>query len=438
MNSRFRLFAIVSLIALAAGPTSHAELDGPLRLPDDDAPDVVRDLGLPEDRLAFAIAPDASAAAVALAHPSHAKKSLVRLALEGGGEVGEWEIRGIVRALRFGPEGAALFGVVGVPAKKGISDAYLMRIEAGSKRYDRLISLPSSASDLDNWTARGSILVACRNELRSVLLPAGRSGPLYWVRGENPAIASLPGGDRVLVGQPEEILLVDLSDPHDEDRMPVRDRIRIPGPPAGISAAPDGSAALVRLTGGRTFTVKLDPLVLQDAGNSDAIAWLGRPVPPPPPPPEAAAAPEAMPAIEPPAPREPPPKAGPTPEPPAVKQVPEKTPPGPEEPPPAPREEVVRIDSSRGTVEGAVDGPAAGKVLAVVLLGPDNILREAARIAPGADGAWQAGSLDPGIYRVVLDGGGGVVLATDPPFRVVEVEAGVRKRLPPIRVLRAR
>ena len=60
--------------------------------------------------------------------------------------------------------------------------------------------------------------------------------------------------------------------------------------------------------------------------------------------------------------------------------------------------------------------------MAVVLRGPNNILHEAQRVKPKSDGTWRASGLQPGRYRVQLDGGGDSVLVTDPPFLVVDVE----------------
>jgi hypothetical protein len=88
-------------------------------------------------------------------------------------------------------------------------------------------------------------------------------------------------------------------------------------------------------------------------------------------------------------------------------------------------------------VSGHIDGPAADRVAAVVLLGPDNILREAQRVRPGSDGWWWADGLQPGRYRIQLDGGGETVLLTQPPFVLLEIEAGKPVRAAEIRVLEA-
>ena len=62
-------------------------------------------------------------------------------------------------------------------------------------------------------------------------------------------------------------------------------------------------------------------------------------------------------------------------------------------------------------------------MIAVVLRGPDNLLREAARIRPSEDGSWSIDGLEPGRYRIQLDAGGSRVLVTRPAFRTVSIEA---------------
>jgi hypothetical protein len=72
-------------------------------------------------------------------------------------------------------------------------------------------------------------------------------------------------------------------------------------------------------------------------------------------------------------------------------------------------------------VSGAIGGLGERQVAFVVLLGPDNILREARRLRPGANGRWRVDGLPPGRYRIQIAGEGGGVLVTDPPFHVVDV-----------------
>jgi hypothetical protein len=61
--------------------------------------------------------------------------------------------------------------------------------------------------------------------------------------------------------------------------------------------------------------------------------------------------------------------------------------------------------------------------VAVVFLGPDNVLREAARAIP-SDRRWEIEGLEPGRYRVQIDGGGSRVLITEPPFLILDIAEG--------------
>ena len=74
----------------------------------------------------------------------------------------------------------------------------------------------------------------------------------------------------------------------------------------------------------------------------------------------------------------------------------------------------------RAQVGGRVSGLTEG-IMEVVFFGPNNILREAARVRPSADGAWSMDGLAPGRYRIQLDGGGQRVLVTEPPFLVLDI-----------------
>jgi hypothetical protein len=346
------------------------------------------------------------------------------------------------------------------------------------------------------------------------------------------------------VGQELWIVLIDLSDTQGPDGMPIREKLDVPAPVTRIMPSPEGDAALVRLDDGRVFTLRLDPMRLEDERSADWIAWTGEPVaygpavtaPPvaektepvePAPTPVAGVpsdpevprdAPEPAPAPEevveteavssPPtpepevvqttaAPPEPAPEiverrpaqAEPKPEVPekaaapaavavapvVVREPPEEEPSPVEEPPvpepapvvigeataeepkvkaepgatvdtsaptppePAPAEPVTgtttaSADPSKGDAEGKLTGPALSEVVAVVLHGPNNIMREAARTRPESDGTWSAFGLEPGRYRVLIDGGGGRVLQTQPAFRTIEVKAGSRVMVEAIEV----
>jgi len=111
--------------------------------------------------------------------------------------------------------------------------------------------------------------------------------------------------------------------------------------------------------------------------------------------------------------------------PPAKPEAPGPTPGA--EPPAATAEAAAQIG---GRVLGEFDGPVW-----VVLLGPDNMLNEAGRVALRDDGSWQTSGLPPGGYRVQLDGGGNRVLITEPPFLLLDLAADQPLRAPEIRIL---
>lgn len=76
---------------------------------------------------------------------------------------------------------------------------------------------------------------------------------------------------------------------------------------------------------------------------------------------------------------------------------------------------------SPGRIAGRVEGFEAGRTLFVTVLGPDNLLREAARVAVSPDGSFQIDGLKPGRYRVQPTGGGDSAIVSEPRFRSVEI-----------------
>lgn len=423
-----RLSLPLVLIVLLSGP-SLAE--GPLRLPPDDPPPALGAL-LALDPLGHALAvtisDDGALAAGAFEHPTKNKSSLVRITREDG--VREIDVRGSIVALELDSSGRVLYAVANRPGKQEPAEAWLVTVDLETGKSARTVTLPTSASDVDRWIGGGALLIACRDEVRTVLLPQVRTGPLFWIAGENAAVASIAGGDFALVGQESGIVLVNLSDPQGREQLPVRERVATPAPVDRIAAAPDGSGAVARLNDGRTFMVRLDPLGLDPLdGASDVVLWPGRS-----PEPQA----DAQPAVVEAAAQEPaaapidPPAAAvvavaPPEEPTAPVQDPEPTPPAAES----------ASSADLGELQGLVTGAEAEQVVAVILLGPDNILREAKRVVPRPDGSWEALDLKPGRYRVVLDGGGKHVLITEPSFRTVEIVAGLRAEVEAIEALRS-
>ncbi|HYV85775.1 MAG TPA: hypothetical protein VFB49_07695 [Patescibacteria group bacterium] len=86
----------------------------------------------------------------------------------------------------------------------------------------------------------------------------------------------------------------------------------------------------------------------------------------------------------------------------------------------APNEETPRAPA---TLAGKVTGDAA-RVRAVVLYGPNNILKEFARVRPGADGTWSVPLPPAGAYRVLLVGDGSTPLPVKPGYIALKVVEG--------------
>ncbi|HET8946055.1 MAG TPA: hypothetical protein VFQ07_03665 [Candidatus Polarisedimenticolia bacterium] len=74
----------------------------------------------------------------------------------------------------------------------------------------------------------------------------------------------------------------------------------------------------------------------------------------------------------------------------------------------------------RGRVTGKIEGART-----IVLYGPDNILKEATRVAVQPDGTWSLPLPAPGHYRIVAIGDGSTPIPVVPSFRTVNVRAGI-------------
>jgi len=387
------------------------------------------------DALAVAFDPAGARAAVAISASTKEPRSIVRLYASDRASAIEVSIAGVVRALVWPADTGGLFAIVHRPARRGPGEAHLVLVDPEAPRPRELRLLPSSASGLDVWSAARSLVIAAEDEIRSFHLDGLRSGPLYRIPGRNLAVASLAGSNLMLIGQASEILLVDLGDPPGLEQMPVRERTAVPAPVRAIAVSADATDALAAFEDGRTWSLAFGPLRLARDLDSDAIVvGVGRgsaqaPVPvaplvlPAPPPiaaPDAAntviaETPPSAPEIAQPPPHESQPTAI------APSATPQATPP-PEirTRPPAPS--VVEPPIVRTSLlSGLVSGPAHGEVAWVVVLGPSSLLREAARVPVDPSGIWHVERLEPGRYRVQLDGGSAGTIVSDPPFVMVEV-----------------
>jgi hypothetical protein len=424
-----RIHAALGVLLAGALAASAA----PVRVPGSAHPAAVVALGALDGIAALAVADDGSAAVGAFAS-AKAGRSIVRFARADGGAPAEIPVRGRVRALRFARDGESFFVVAAREPKRGPHETFLVRVETATLDASREIVLPRGAADADGPDG-ATLLVVSDAELRTFRLPALTSGRLYRIDGRGRAIAAIPGTRRVLIGREDGIALVDLDDPQTRDGLGARARLATGAPVVALAIAPDAAAALARLEDGRVVRFRVEPLgdAVED-GTARAIAWPGEraqaPVPEPerPAPPKPEPVPPPLPEPEPPPVPRPVPPAEPAPVP-EPEPSPEPEPPPPPEPSPEPSFGVARpaepvVASAEAGLRGRVTGGASAEVVAVVVFGPDNMLREAARVRPGPDGAWSATGLAPGAYRIVLDGGGGKVLEVRPAFRTVRLGAG--------------
>ena len=336
-------------------------------------------------------------------------RSTIRLYPSGTDEPAQITMPGVVRDLLFAPGGESLFALFHIPSKKRPGDVDLLLINATSLKTQRRMRMPPSALGLAYWPDGEALLIVCAHEIRSVLLPDLRSGPLYRVIGVNTSATVLDGA-RLLVGREDGLSLIDLRDPPGEDQMPVRLRIDTDQPVVQLAANRDGSEILVRMLEGEIASVDLAARALAPE-LGDGVLPI-RPWPPRESVPDLPQEFEPVAQAETAPPPPPDPEPQPEPEPEIVVEEPTVV------PPPVP------VDHTGPAPQGAgrLSGPGAEAVSAVVLCGPDHILREATRVTPDGDGRWRVEGLQPGRYRIQLVADGDRMPVADPPFRVVEIE----------------
>lgn len=380
---------------------------------------------------ASAVAVDSTGSRAAAAFPSGRKghEAIVRIASTGDPSPTTVDLPGEVRALRFLPDGS-LLAVVARRSKRRPPETHVYEIVQGSNRARRRVLVPHSARGLTLSPDAASVLVACDDEIRTFAFPAWTSGPLYRLLGENRAIEPL-GGSRYVVAAGRRVVVLDLGDPPGEEQMPVRATIEATAPVIDVAVLADAPRVAVRLADGGTPArydlpdlSTIEPTRARPTDGQPPVVTEIRAVPTPEPEtvpepesiPEPATVPEPERAPEPEtAPEtEPIPEPETTPEPETIPDL-ETTP----ETEPIPETEPA---PSSCRIEGAVTGPTRDAVRWIVAYGPDNVLREAARVPVGPDGSYCIGTLAPGGYRLVPDGGGDRVVECDPAFRFVRIE----------------
>ncbi len=396
------LLCVALLVAFI--PTFAAE---PIVIPGEIPPSLAA-LGDLSRVAAVAVSPDASRAAAAF--PAGKEDDETRVAVSGLTE--GWILDGKALVLRWSPSGGTLLALIEKIGRKGRRSAFLdaIDVEEPGRRPQRIV-LPETARGLDVRSADSLLVIASEGDLRTFDAETLRSGRIFAVAGENLSVGFVPGGERVLVGRRDGVVRVDLSAPQGREGMPVESRASTDVPIVEIVVSPSAERALARGEDGRLFEIRVEPLEAASTGKkATALAWPGTEAPTP---------------IEPPPPR--PPEPAPETASPAPEPVPEPPPPAPvvEEPAPA---------LPSGQVAGRITGKGRGEVVAVRLLGPDSVLREAKRVPLNPDGTWSADGLAPGSYRVVADGGPDRVLLCEPAFRTIHVEAGGRVEVDELQV----
>jgi len=444
-----RVVRVVAFLCLViATPASAAE--DAIRVAGEPRPAVLDLVDTSTPPIAIAVGPDGRHAAVSYPDPAKPRRSFVRIYSSYRDEPLEVGFSGIARSLLFSRDGLEVFVVLYRPAKKRLGESELLRLDVEHGKSRSIMQLPATSSCLDYWPARGSLLVAAVNEIRTIRVAGMRSGPLFRIAGLNLAVTALAGNTAVLVGQDREVLLVDLDDRSGEDGMPVRERAPIPVPVATLAALPDGSGALALLADGSLQRISFGPLTIEAVGSALALVELSKeenpraivmaPLPTPveeeeeetepstdlSPAAAGAAATTLADAAEVPA-------AAAAPEPQAPTQAPSPSP---------------AVDSTAATslpwrendapqLWGRLSGDAVGEVREIILLGPDSIVREARRLRPEEGGIWRADDLEPGRYQVQLSAGGQKVLVTEPRVAIVEVPGSGSTEATAFLVLRA-
>jgi hypothetical protein len=386
IGARFACFActLVSVSRVAAEPA--------VIVPCEDFPTAVAVLGSKSEIEAYGLAAAASVAVAAIPSLSGQERSVLRFARDGA-PPREVHLAGRVLGLAVTSDGKHAYATVRATDRKGVvRSVELVRVDLETARATSGATLPATARGLALGSGNATLLVASHNEIRTFQLPSLASGPLYRALGDNVGVAPLPGSSYVLVAQPSRIVVADLAATQGRDGLTLSDEVVAPAPLRGMLASA-GDAG---------------PVALSDGG----VVWCVR-----------AGAPPRAPRVQ-------DPPADPLPEePPQVESAPVA--------PAASHETAAPQPIEPGTVFGSVGGPAVADVAAIVLLGPDNVLHEAARAVPDERGRYSASALPPGGYRIVAAGKAGRVLICDPPFITIRVDSNGAVAAPVLKVLRS-
>jgi hypothetical protein len=402
-RSPARLAALAGVLLLAAA----ARAQPPAFVPVPSLPDPIRELAGADRVEAFALAPGIALVAVGSGEPN---RSVIRAAR--GNERPQIAAGGRVVGLAVLPTGEA-WAIVRESDRKGIDRrASLVAVDVAQGRVGRGVPLPVSAQGLA--VVGRSLLVTSADEIRTFRLPDLTSGPLYRVPGPNVGVGETPWGETVwIVAQSEKVGFVHLDRPQGREGLLLEDATPAPVPLQALS--PDGAGDLIALA----VTGDAWKLEMREPPQIPVPVPLPVPheTPPVPPPP-----PTTAPAVE--AETAPPPEPTPAPTP-----VPTPT------PSPTPAPVTVAVPQTPGSIAGTIVGDASGSIAEVRALGPDNVLKEAARTRPDG-GSYRFEGLAPGTYRIVAVGVGGRVVICDPPYLTVRLDGSQPVSAPELRAVR--
>ncbi len=384
-------------VALLFGLASQVSAEPPVLVRCDDPPAAVLALGAQSDIEAFGISPEASVSVAAMASTGEGTGSVLRFS-KAGEVPKDVKLTGRVLGLSVSLDGKLAYAIVRVTNRKGaVRSVELVRVDLETGRASSGPTIPVTARGLALGSGGSTLLVASRDEIRSFQLPGLASGPLYRVLGDNVGVAPIAGSSSVILAQASRVVLADLAGPQGRDGLVLSQEVPAPAPLRGMLASA-GDAG---------------PVALSESG----LAWCVQASAPPPPPP----------VLEPP------------PEPPVAEALaavpPAAVVPAVLAPPVVPA--ATEVPAEPGSVFGVVAGPALVEVAAIVLLGPDNVLREAARAIPDDKGRFTASGLSLGAYRIVAAGKGGRVLICDPSFITIRVDSNGAVEAPVLKVLSA-
>ena len=393
------LRAAVASLALALADARGAP---PILTPRDAPPARIAALGPVAYLEAFSFSGDGAVAAATFPSPRRADRSVLRFSLAGE-DPREAELPGHAVGLAISHDGSTAYAVVRWNDRKGaVRAAELWRIDLRTARTSAGTSLPPTARGLALSDRGERVLVACRDEVRSFVLPGLESGPLYRVQGDNLGVAAFRGTPVILVVRADVVALLDLSGAQGRDGLVPFDATAAPGPLRGAGSSGTEQEPLVVGEDGRFWSVRVEPPIL--ATTVVPAPAEGPPpldVPPPAEPTPVETAPAEIPPVETP----------------AVESASFESPPAdmaPTEPPSA-------ATRGPGFVRGTIRGEGRASVAAVVAFGPDSIVKEALRVVPDAAGRWEAGPLPAGSYRILPAGERGRVLRCTPPFVTIVI-----------------